>query len=520
VSFSRLHSAQCVGLRSHIVDVEIDISNGLHTFTIVGLPDKAVEESRDRVSSAIKNTGFESPKSKNHKVIVSLAPADIKKEGPLFDLPIALGYLLANSDITFNTEKRLFVGELSLDGVLRPIKGMLLIALAARKHGFTEIYVPEENAEEAALVPGIAVYGAHTLKQVVEHINEKTVKESSTPQSTELHIHQRTPLQTSPTKTSGYIDFKDVKGQEVAKRALLIAAAGGHNVGLFGPPGTGKTMLCKAFKHLLPPLTYKEVLETTGIHSVSGSLEKGVVSERPFRSPHHTSSYVSVIGGGTFPKPGEVTLAHRGVLFLDEFPEFDRRVVEALRQPLEDKVVTVARAKGSETFPANFILVVAMNPCPCGNFNTSKRCTCTPHAQHKYQQKISGPIIDRIDMWIKVDHITHTKLLSDDAQSTSTSELRQKIERARTYQTERFTDTPHVNTNSDMDAKTLTHAVTLSDKAEATLNTAASKLGVSPRGYHRIIKVSRTIADLDDSSNITEKHVLEALQYRAQFTQS
>lgn len=519
MSFAKTYSAQTSMLKAHTVAVEVDISRGLNSFTLVGLPDKAVEESRDRVCAAIKNSGFESPKSRNEKIVISLAPADIRKEGPMFDVPIALAYLIAADDVSFNAEKKLFLGELSLDGDLRPIRGVLPLVLHAKDAGFTEVYVPADNAREAALVRGIAIFSVSTLKQLVEHLSP----ESRRKKPERIQQQDETPFIHIPPPYA--VDFKDIKGQEHAKRALEIAAAGGHNAGLWGPPGTGKTLLAKACASIMPPLAFETALEVTGIHSVAGTLTGDIITHPPFRAPHHTSSYVALIGGGSVPRPGEISLAHRGVLFLDEFPEFERRVIEALRQPLEERFVSVSRVRGSARFPADVVLIAALNPCPCGNWGSAKTCTCGAHTLLRYQRKISGPIIDRIDMWIEVPPVEHAKLASIDDGEPSAA-VAQRVLAARQIQLERYANTD-IRKNSDLGPKDIGRFANMSADATDTLNAAAAKLELSGRGYHRIIKLARTIADLATASGgapqkgaeradaIEPAHILEAVQYRS-----
>lgn len=505
MSFAKVYSAQTVDLGARVIDVEIDLAKGLHSFSVVGLADKAVEEARDRMSAAIKNSGFRPPKEHNKKIIISLAPASLRKTGPLFDMPMALAYLLATEEIDFDPEGKLFVGELSLCGKLRGVQGVLPLVECARTAGFAEVFVPKANAEEAALVSGIKVYGANTLRELIEHLDEGEHK------GPKLKRQPKTAIKY--TRAAQLINLDDIRGQGHAKRGLIIAAAGGHNIALYGPPGTGKTMLARALAGILPRLSLEEVLEVTGIHSVAGALDEPLITHPPVRSPHHTASYVSLVGGGTHPKPGEVTLAHRGVLFLDEFPEFDKRVINALRQPLEDGHVSISRAKGSAKFPTNFMLIAAMNPCPCGYLGTSK-CSCTHAATVRYRQKISGPIMDRIDMWIEVGAIDHKELSKKrgkvgDKQSQKAAE---EIAQARGTQQKRFKKAGRLN--AGMSARGLEHHASLGDTEARLLNTAAKELGLSPRAYHRVIKLARTIADLASDADIKEKHLLEALQYR------
>ncbi len=522
MSFAKVYSAQVNLLSGAIVTIEVDLSKGLHSFNVVGLPDKAVDESKDRVSGAIKNSGFKSPKAKNQKIIVSLSPADLKKEGPFFDLAIALSYMLAAGDVKFDSEKKIFLGELGLDGTLRRIRGALPLAEIAKEMGFEEIYLPKENAEEAALVDGIKIFGASSLKEVVEHIDESrrpplSDKNRTSPpsQGEKNKILAQPKTKVNYQKEKANTNFADIRGQEGAKRGLEIAAAGGHNIAMYGPPGTGKTMLARAFSELLPDLSLEEVLEITGIHSVAGSTQGELVCFPPFRAPHHTSSYVSIIGGGTYPKPGEVTLAHKGVLFLDEFPEFEKRVIESLRQPLEDNIVSISRAKGTAVFPSNFILVAAMNPCPCGNAGSKKKaCICKPSDLDRYKRKLSGPIIDRIDLWVSVGNVDYKKL-GEKGDGEESERIKERVIKARQIQKNRFQKLGRdISTNSEMNVKDLGIIVNLGGKVRDMLDDSAERLALSARAYHRVIKIARTIADLENSLNVEENHILEAIQYR------
>ncbi len=501
----KIFSAQLSGLLAHIVTIEVDLSNGLHNFAIVGLGDKAVEEARDRISAAIKNSGYISPKQKNQKVIISLAPADLRKEGSLFDLGMALGYLSASGDIDFDPQKKLFLGELSLEGELRKISGVLPLVKGALKNGFKEVYVPMENSLEAALVKGIKVYAMNTLNEVIIHLTSPKGDRSEPVPLTRI-VYEDVMYDT---------DFSFIQGQEGAKRGLEIAAAGGHNIALYGPPGTGKTMLAKAFRTILPVLHHEEILEVTGIHSLARILDKPFITHAPFRAPHHTSSYASLVGGGPYPKPGEITLAHRGVLFLDEFTEFEKSVIDALRQPMEDHTVTISRARGVLTFPAQCILVASMNPCPCG-YGKEKGCTCTARELQWYKKKISGPIIDRIDLWVSVSKVEYDKLSDFSGLNENSKKIRKRVEEARTIQLKRLRSA-HINNkklNSEMSVSDIEKCIHLKKEIKKLLSNSAERLGISGRGYHRTVKLARTIADLDKSEEIRADHILEALQYR------
>ena len=517
MSFASVSSAQVHLLSTYLVRVEVDLSKGLNAFSIVGLPDKAVEEAKDRIAAAIKNTGFKSPKQKNHKIVISLAPADVRKEGPSFDLPMAIGYLIASKCLPADVKEKLFVGELSLDGMVQPIDGVLPIVQEAKRAGFREIYVPKENAKEAALIGEIDVYGVKNLWELVAHLTKKDILPDENCPFIQKKRMSPVPQTAFEVGTREYqVDFADVKGQRTAKRGLEIAAAGGHNIAMWGPPGTGKTLLAKAFISILPPLDIEEALEVTGIHSVAGALHEPLITYPPFRAPHHTASYIALVGGGSVPKPGEITLAHRGVLFLDEFPEFERRVIDALRQPLEDRIVSVSRVKGSAQFPAHFTLITAMNPCPCGNNGVKgKQCTCAQHQIDRYKRKISGPIVDRIDLWTEVSIVEHEKLTEGRGSEKTSEEIRRKVEAARKKAEERYhTLKLPFKTNSEVGARDIGAAIPLSDEVKKTLNLAAKKHDLSARSYHRLIKLARTVADREGHDEVAVDDLMEALTYR------